>query len=80
MRPAPFSAAIALGDGEEVPKDKVTEEVNNGKADVPAVLLEPVAVVKDNIKDTVIKEGFVEAGELCSGAYAAACKEVGISG
>ncbi|HZO06299.1 MAG TPA: ABC transporter substrate-binding protein, partial [Solirubrobacterales bacterium] len=66
--------------GEEVPKDKVTEEVNNGKTDVPAVLLEPVAVVKDNIKDTVIKEGFVDAGELCTGPYAAACKEVGISG
>jgi len=72
--------AIALGNGEEVPKDKVTEEVNNGKAEVPAVLLEPVAVVKDNIKDTVIKEGFVSAGELCTGPYAAACKEVGISG
>jgi D-xylose transport system substrate-binding protein len=72
--------AIALGNGEEVPKDKVTEEVNNGKADVPAVLLEPVAVVKDNIKDTVIKEEFVTAGELCTGPYAAACKEVGISG
>jgi len=28
----------------------------------------------------VIKEGFVSAGELCTGPYAAACKEVGISG
>ena len=72
--------AIALGNGEEVPKDKVTEEVNNGKAEVPAVLLEPVAVVKDNIKDTVIKDGFVEASELCTGPYAADCKEAGISG
>jgi len=72
--------AIALGNGEEVPQDKITEKVNNGKTDVPSVLLEPVAVVKDNIKDTVIKEGFVSAGELCTGPYAAACKEVGISG
>lgn len=72
--------AIALGNGEEVPQDKITEEVNNGKTDVPAVLLEPVAVTKDNIKSTVIKEGFVTASELCSGPFAANCKEVGISG
>ena len=42
--------AIALAEGEEVPQDKVTEEIDNGKADVPSVLLEPIAVVKDNVK------------------------------
>jgi len=72
--------AIALAAGEELPSDKVTEEVNNGKADVPSAILEPVAVTKDNIKDTVVKDGFVEASELCTGPYAAACKEEGISG
>jgi D-xylose transport system substrate-binding protein len=72
--------AIALGADEELPQDKVTEEVNNGKADVPSAILEPVAVTKGNIKDTVIKDGFVEASELCTGPYAADCKEAGISG
>jgi D-xylose transport system substrate-binding protein len=72
--------AIALAEGEEVPQDKVTEEINNGKTDVPSVLLEPIAVVKDNVKDTVVKDGFVSASELCTGPYAAACKEAGISG
>jgi D-xylose transport system substrate-binding protein len=72
--------ALALAEGEELPKDKVTEEINNGKTDVPSAILEPVAVLKDNIKDTVVKDGFVSASELCTGAYAAACKEVGISG
>ncbi|HEU5252766.1 MAG TPA: substrate-binding domain-containing protein [Solirubrobacterales bacterium] len=72
--------AIALAAGEELPADKVTEEVNNGKADVPSAILEPVAVTKDNIKDTVVKDGFVEASELCTGPYAADCKEAGISG
>jgi len=28
----------------------------------------------------VIKDGFVSASELCTGSYAAACKEAGISG
>jgi D-xylose transport system substrate-binding protein len=72
--------AIALAEGEEVPADKITEEVNNGKTDVPSVLLDPIAVTKDNVKDTVIKDGFVTAAELCTGPYAAACKEAGISG
>ena len=72
--------AIALAGGEELPQAKVTEEVNNGKTDVPAAILEPVAVVKDNIKDTVIKDEFVSPSELCTGPYAANCKEVGISG
>jgi D-xylose transport system substrate-binding protein len=72
--------AIALAGGEELPQAKITEEVNNGKADVPAAILEPVAVLKNNIKDTVIKDEFVSPSELCTGPYAADCKEVGISG
>lgn len=72
--------AIALAGGEELPQAQVTEEVNNGKTDVPSAILEPVAVVKNNIKTTVIKGGFVKASELCTGPYAANCKEVGISG
>lgn len=79
---AKVSAEIALdlAEGKEVPADKVTEEVNNGKGDVPAVLLEPIAVTKDNVKSTVVADGFVTAAELCTGSYAAACKEAGISG
>ena len=72
--------AIALAEGEEVPQAEVTEEVNNGKAEVPAVLLEPIAVTKDNVNSTVIKDGFVTASELCTSAYKKACEEAGISG
>jgi D-xylose transport system substrate-binding protein len=72
--------AIALAGGEELPADKVTEEINNGKADVPSAILEPVAVVKDNIKSTVVKDGFVSPSELCTSAYKKACEEAGISG
>jgi D-xylose transport system substrate-binding protein len=72
--------AVALAEGEDVPQDKVTEEVDNGKGKVPAVLLKPIAVTKDNVKSTVIADDFVTASELCTGPYAAACKEAGISG
>ncbi len=79
---AALSAEIAvdLAEGKEIPQDKVSEEVDNGKTKVPSTLLKPVAVTKDNIKDTVIDDGFISAGELCTGPYAEACKEAGISG
>jgi len=39
-----------------------------------------LAVTKDNVKSTVVKDGFITASELCSGSYAKACEEAGISG
>jgi D-xylose transport system substrate-binding protein len=72
--------AIALAEGEEVPQDKITEEVDNGKVKVPSAILEPVAVTKGNVKSTVVADGFVTASELCTGPYKSACQEAGISG
>ena len=72
--------AISLGETGEVSTQKPTENINNGKAEVPSILLTSTPVTKDNIKSTVIAENFVTAEELCEGAFAAACKEAGISG
>ncbi len=72
--------AIALAEGEEVPQEKITEEVNNGKTKVPSVLLKPIAVTKDNVNSTVVADGFVTTKELCTSAFQTACKEAGISG
>jgi D-xylose transport system substrate-binding protein len=52
--------------------------VNNGKMDVPSVLLTPIAVTKANIKDTVVKDGFWTAAQICTGEYAGACKAAGL--
>src|SRR5262249_53699317 len=71
--------AVALAEGEEVPKDKASEEVDNGHGKVPAALLEPIAVTKENVKSTVVADEFVETSELCEGAFAKACKEAGIT-
>lgn len=71
--------AVALAEGKEFPQSKITDEPNNGKVKVPSVLLEPVAVTKDNIKQTVVADEFITADELCTGAYAKACEEAGIS-
>ena len=70
--------AVALVRGEEPPASLVKDTIDNGQEDVPSVLLEPVAVTKENIQDTIIKDGFWKASEVCTGKYAAACKEAGV--
>jgi D-xylose transport system substrate-binding protein len=48
-------AAVALARGERV---DAPARINNGKVDVPSILLEPVVVDKANIDETVIKDGY----------------------
>ncbi|HEX2084711.1 MAG TPA: sugar ABC transporter substrate-binding protein [Solirubrobacteraceae bacterium] len=71
--------ALALANGEEPPSGLVNGEVDNGQKQVPSVLLDPVAVTKENVADTVIKDGFLKPDEVCTGKYASACQEAGIS-
>jgi D-xylose transport system substrate-binding protein len=68
--------AVALAKGETPPKPGDT--VNNGTKDVPSFILNPVSVTVDNINDTVVKDGFWSADQICTGKYAAACKKAGI--
>jgi D-xylose transport system substrate-binding protein len=69
--------AVALVRGEE-PTADTSETVPNGMKDVPSILLEPVAVTKENIKDTIVKDEFWPVEDICTGKYAAACEEAGI--
>jgi len=48
-------AAVALAKKEKV---EAPITVNNGKRDVPSILLEPISVDKNNLDATVIKDGF----------------------
>ncbi len=54
-------AAIALARKQQV---ATTSTINNGKKDVPSVLLESVVVDKDNIRDTVVKDGYHTAEDI----------------
>ncbi|MFQ1022273.1 D-xylose ABC transporter substrate-binding protein [Avibacterium avium] len=47
--------AVQLGKNEKPESNAV---LNNGLKDVPAYLLPPIAVTKDNIEETIIKDGF----------------------
>ena len=47
--------AVRLAKGE---KTRAEGTMSNGKMKVPAILLKPVVVTRDNIKSTVVKDGF----------------------
>jgi D-xylose transport system substrate-binding protein len=68
--------AVSLAKGET--PSGADDSVPNGMKDVPSILLTPVAVTKDNINDTIIKDEFWSVDEICTGKYAAGCKEAGI--
>jgi D-xylose transport system substrate-binding protein len=70
--------AVALAEEEEIPSGLVNGKTNNEVEDVPSVLLEPVAVKKENINETIVADEFWPVSEICTGPYKAACKEAGI--
>jgi D-xylose transport system substrate-binding protein len=70
--------AVALAKGDDVPSGLVNEQTDNGQKKVPSVILKPVAVTKDNINDTIVKDGFWKPSQICTGRYASACKDAGI--
>jgi D-xylose transport system substrate-binding protein len=47
--------AVRLAKGEKTHADGT---MSNGKMNVPTIMLKPVVVTKDNIKSTVVKDGF----------------------
>lgn len=55
-----------------------TAAADNGKKQVPAIVLEPTSVTKENLAATVLEDGFWKRDQLCTGAYAEACKAAGI--
>ncbi|MFE1587846.1 sugar ABC transporter substrate-binding protein [Streptomyces sp. NPDC059402] len=70
--------AVALAKGESldsIANDKVDSATTKG---VPAVIVPVVSLTKDNIKETVIKDGFYTIDEICTDKYKAACDKIGL--
>jgi D-xylose transport system substrate-binding protein len=57
-----------------------TDNPNDNNKAMPSVLLKPEWVTTSNMNDTIIKDQFVPAKQLCAGSYAAKCTAAGISG
>jgi len=68
--------AVALAKGEK-PSGANTKE-NNGKVDVPTYKIDVIGVTADKVKDTVVKDKYWTVDEICTSAYAAACKKYGL--
>jgi D-xylose transport system substrate-binding protein len=79
---AEWAVNIAKGDTQAA-QALATTKVDNGQKQVPSIILTPVAVTKDNAKETVgkmISDGFLKANQICAGPAASACQQAGISG
>ena len=70
--------AVALANGKAVPGGLVNTQTASGSAKIPSVILTPVAVTTANVKNTVVKDGLWSIKQICTGAYAAACKKAGL--
>jgi D-xylose transport system substrate-binding protein len=68
--------AVGLANGEKPSDASATE--NNGKVDVPTIKIDVVAVTADNVKDTVVADGFWKASEICTADFKDACTKAGI--
>ena len=66
-------AALQFLNCEDVSTLRNNTVINNGVRDIPAILLEPVAVTKDNVASTVIADGFRTWDEICVDQYAQFC-------
>jgi D-xylose transport system substrate-binding protein len=71
--------AVALAQGQTPPSSLTLTDVKNGDAGtVKSIILDPVVVTKDNVKDTVIADGLWKVSDICTSAYAKACADAGI--
>jgi D-xylose transport system substrate-binding protein len=62
---AAAGTCVKLARGEKI--TSVNSSVSNGKKEIPAILLKTVAVDKNNMKQTVIKDGYLKADQLVFG-------------
>ena len=72
--------AYALLSQSEPPAAKMAGRtfVNNARVDVPAVLLTPVAVTRENIATTILHDGFWTVDQICTRGFLDACQADGL--
>jgi D-xylose transport system substrate-binding protein len=76
---AAATLAFHLATGKKVPPELTSgKTTDNGKKAIPSVLLEPTLLTKENVKTTVLADGFWKREEVCSGSYTEACSRIGL--
>ncbi|GLF97774.1 substrate-binding domain-containing protein [Streptomyces yaizuensis] len=75
---AAAAMAVALARGEKlsaIAKDTVDSPTTKA---VPSVLVPVVPLTRENIADTVLKDGIYTLAEICTPKYRSACAEIGL--
>ncbi|MCP3819714.1 substrate-binding domain-containing protein [Streptomyces sp. A3M-1-3] len=70
--------AVALANGEKLDSIAKSEVDSPTKAGIPSVLVPVVSLTKDNIDDTVVKDGVYTVAEICTPKYRSACEALGL--
>jgi len=71
--------AVPLAKGQALPASLINQHTKSGTTSIPSTILTPVAVTKANVASTVIKDGFWTPAQVCTSAFASACKAAGIT-
>ncbi|WP_428963577.1 sugar ABC transporter substrate-binding protein [Micromonospora fluostatini] len=69
--------AIAIAKGERKDTGQTVKDPESGR-DVPARLLQPKLIYKENVKD-VVADGYVDKAKLCEGSFAQLCADAGVN-
>ena len=71
--------AVAVVNGEDpAESDVINGSENNGTEDVPAAITDTIPVFEDNVADTIVKDGYWTADDICTKEYVQDCKDAGI--
>jgi D-xylose transport system substrate-binding protein len=71
--------AVAVVNGEDpATADVINGSEDNGSEEVPSAITETIPVFKDNVKDTIVADGYWSVDEICTAQFAQACKDAGI--
>jgi D-xylose transport system substrate-binding protein len=70
--------AFDLATNVQIPSSAVNGQTDNQSKQVPSILLTPVAVTSENVKSTVVADGFWTREQICTTDYAQACQRAGI--
>jgi D-xylose transport system substrate-binding protein len=77
---AETAAEMALAAATGAPfAGRATVTVHNGTVGVPSVLLMPVVVTRDTVKDTIVRDGVYPVAAICTEEFRQACQAVGLS-
>jgi D-xylose transport system substrate-binding protein len=74
---ATLAVAVVNGD-DPASSDVINGEEDNGKEQVPTAITDTIPVFEDNVNDTVVKDGYWTAKDICTKQYAQDCKDAGI--